>query len=494
MQQFPPRASSDGEFVGTLGPNDWLTLDSAVARLFTSQELQPTLDAVGEVFVPQFADGIVLGLDEPRGGTAISAVRGAAGPGDLAGALLLPLCVAGKQIGQLRLIGPRSPGPLLERLAERCAQALHNARSFEHERRVALTFQTAALAVKLPDSRTFRFEAIYEAGRAEALVGGDWYDAFELADGRIVVSIGDVVGSGLGAAIAMVNVRQTIRVAQVHTDPAVMLRAADAELRAQHPDRYVTVFLGILDSVTQRCSYANAGHPPPLLRLGNGAVHALAGNGFPLGIGFEQQLEVYEIYIPNYSVLLLYTDGLTESTRDLLAGEAKLESLLQGVDLVGTANIADHLYSGMTDGHSRDDVAILLVRIELLPTVRRWRFDPRWKDVATRALSELRAHVSANGTPGDRMLEMEPTAMELFSNAIRYAPGIIELIAERRKGAWVIHMLDRGPGYSVSPHLPPDLFSQSGRGLYLISHYADEFVVERRPGRGSHARVSFTTA
>ena len=156
--------------------------------------------------------------------------------------------------------------------ARRLAPAVANAELFERERRVARSFQDAALPSSLPDVPGFAFDAIYEAGRAEALVGGDWYDAFSLVDGRIVVSIGDVAGSGLSAAVTMASVRQAIRgAAHVLADPNVMLDAADRSL--DDPEgRFVTAFAGVIDPVARTITYQTAGHPSPLLRTRDGGL------------------------------------------------------------------------------------------------------------------------------------------------------------------------------------------------------------------------------
>jgi anti-sigma regulatory factor (Ser/Thr protein kinase) len=76
-----------------------------------------------------------------------------------------------------------------------------------------------------------------------------------------------------------------------------------------------------------------------------------------------------------------------------------------------------------------------------------------------------------------------------MGNAIRYAEGTIELILVRRDERIVLHVLDKGPGFQFSPRLPPDLYSEFGRGLFLISKLGTDFTVERRPGGGSHARI-----
>jgi PAS domain S-box-containing protein len=211
----------------------------------------------------------------------------------------------------------------LQEFARRLAPAIANAEAHERDRRVARSFQNAALPSSLPEVPQFSFSAIYEAGKTEALVGGDWYDAFTLADGRIVVSIGDVAGSGLLAAVTMSSVRQAIRgAAHVRADPGVMLTAANRAL--DDPEgRFVTAFVGVIDPLTSTIAYQSAGHPPPVLRLADGTVTEFARGGVPLGVNVEHGRRTHEALLPGGSLLVLYTDGLVESTHDMLEGEAR---------------------------------------------------------------------------------------------------------------------------------------------------------------------------
>ncbi|MDQ6926110.1 MAG: SpoIIE family protein phosphatase, partial [Candidatus Eremiobacteraeota bacterium] len=326
------------------------------------------------------------------------------------------------------------------------------------------------------------------------LVGGDWYDAFRLNDGRFVVSIGDVVGSGLGAAIAMVNVRQTVRgVAQVHPDPALMLAAAERTLRAQHPDRFVTAFVGVIDPVTQQCVYANAGHPGPYLRLPDGAVVQIPGGGLPLGLDLNPSIDVQQFVLTPGSMLVLYTDGLIEATRDVLEGERRLELALRDPALPKRDRAAQFLRDAVLGDAPRDDVAIMVVNVEASVPVQRWRFDPRWPDVGARVRRELCAALEHTSLNPARAVDAELVFAELIGNALRHSPGTIELILESHGDRVVLHVLDKGPGFEFNPRLPSDLYSEFGRGLFLISFFATEFSVERRPGGGSHARIMFTT-
>ena len=174
--------------------------------------------------------------------------------------------------------------PLFEALTRRAAISIENARLYEREREIATEFQRAALPISLPHVAGARFDSIYVPASNRELLGGDWYDALRLSDGRIVVSIGDVAGSGLGAAVIMASMRQVIRgVAQVYADPIAMLDAADRTLKTEHPDTFVTAFVGVFDPIP-RADHASAGHPPPLLREADGTVTALGTGALPLGL------------------------------------------------------------------------------------------------------------------------------------------------------------------------------------------------------------------
>jgi hypothetical protein len=237
-------------------------------------------------------------------------------------------------------------------------------RDFDREHRASVAFQNAALPALLPRVPGLTFDAMYQAAGEHALVGGDWYDAFQLTDGRVVVSVGDVIGNGLGAAVTMAAVRQAIRgAAQVFPDPAAVLDAADRALRSEQPDRIVTAFLGILDPLTLAFSYASAGHPPPLLRQPDGSIVELAATDLPLGLRNERAAgETVAVVLPAHALLVLYTDGLTEATRDLLEGERRLRAALARGDVRDAPAPAQALLRAVVTEAS-DDVAILTVGV-----------------------------------------------------------------------------------------------------------------------------------
>lgn len=240
-------------------------------------------------------------------------------------------------------------------------------RELAREHRSSLAFQQAALPSNLPVLPGMQFNAIYRAAKTEALVGGDWYDAFVLDDGRIVISIGDVMGSGLKAAVTMGAIRQSLRgIAQILATPSDILDAAERALRSEQPSAIVTAFIGILDPVTRTLTYASAGHPPPLVRSASGVVTLLGGSRLPLGLRWMHTYapeESLTVTLDRTSLLVLYTDGLIEATRDIEDGEQKVHTAMQSAQVWDADNpaavICDHVLDEVLD-----DVAILTVRFK----------------------------------------------------------------------------------------------------------------------------------
>jgi len=256
--------------------------------------------------------------------------------------------------------------PPLEELARRAGFAIANAREYEREHRVASLMQEAALPRTLPKVAGLTFDGYYRAGRKEALIGGDWFDVLVLADGRVVVSVGDVAGSGLVAAVLMSNVRQLIRgAANVYTDPMLVLDVADRTLRCEAEDRMVTAFVGIIDPAARSMRYASAGHLPALLRTSGDTILELTTPGLPLGYRAYGASASGTIVLPEGSCLLLYTDGLVEWSRDVIAGERLLKRrFIEAARSAGVEHPARALVNSiLSTGGGRDDVAALTVTI-----------------------------------------------------------------------------------------------------------------------------------
>jgi len=189
-------------------------------------------------------------------------------------------------------------------MTERLQETLHEREeallAYERAHHVASTLQRALLPQELPHVAGLVFDGAYVPGRADEQVGGDWYDALTLSDGRVLITIGEVAGSGLQAAVIMASMRQVIRgVAQVYADPATMVDASDRTLKAEHPDSLVTAFVAVFDPVVRTLSYCSAGHPAPLLRRADGTVGELPSRGLPLGLPARGDADARTVDIPD---------------------------------------------------------------------------------------------------------------------------------------------------------------------------------------------------
>ena len=147
--------------------------------------------------------------------------------------------------------------------AEQAAQALDRTTAFEREHEVAVRLQRSLLSDRLPEVEGVELIGRYNAGGAGLLIGGDWYDAVRRSDGIVHVTVGDVAGHGVTAAVLMGQLRNAFRAhAYEHTSPAAVLQRM---LRHVDEDEMATALCLTLDPYTQELTYASAGHPPSLL-------------------------------------------------------------------------------------------------------------------------------------------------------------------------------------------------------------------------------------
>jgi serine phosphatase RsbU (regulator of sigma subunit)/anti-sigma regulatory factor (Ser/Thr protein kinase) len=382
-----------------------------------------------------------------------------------------------------------------QELGRRAGLAVANAKQFHREQHVAETLQRAFLTRDFPQREGLAFHAVYRPGKGDAALGGDWYDAFTVADGSIVITIGDVTGKGIEAARLMVQLRQSVRVAStLDVDPGAVLRIVNETLLLDRSEAIATAFVGTIapDSCTLR--YASAGHPPAFLRRNDAALLALSGSSPPLGIQSGLAFDTESIVIDEPAILVMYTDGVTESTRDAIAGEATLRAVLGSDALDFAANPARFVERSVGPGRSQDDVAIMTVRFGARKTFRHW-------DVAdpTAAYALKGSVFAALREIADFTVEQEQNLHAIFSelvgNAVRHAPGALSLSVSAGDGKVHLHVIDEGPGFDRRPGfdrwpaLPSDIWSESGRGLFLISALADNLTIEHLAGFGSYVNV-----
>lgn len=201
---------------------------------------------------------------------------------------------------------------------------------YEQEHNIATAFQHALLPAFLPHAENVQFHALYAAADDRDLVGGDWYDAFTIEDGRIILSIGDVGGHGLDAAAWMGKVSQSLRaLSMVETEPHELLACLDRLLKRYETKILITAFVALLNPKTGEFRYSSAGHSPPFLRAPDGKVSELPSDGIPLGTPVTLKRKTHSITLKPGTLVALYTDGLTEATRNIIEGERSVCEALE---------------------------------------------------------------------------------------------------------------------------------------------------------------------
>jgi serine phosphatase RsbU (regulator of sigma subunit) len=203
--------------------------------------------------------------------------------------------------------------------------------------------------------------------------GGDWCEAFVVSRDVVALSIGDVCGHGAEKSAAMIALRRAIRnAAWLGLDPARALTVANAFLRQYDPEENATAILALLNPRRRSLVFANAGHPPPLM-AGPLGVRSLefCQTDFPLGIEAEIAPALHVVNVPASTLLVLYTDGVSERGRNPLQGESQLR------DAAMFAYQASHLSSAAVierqmflTGSNPDDAAILTAWTPGVPVTR----------------------------------------------------------------------------------------------------------------------------
>ncbi|MFF0025003.1 SpoIIE family protein phosphatase [Streptomyces sp. NPDC005496] len=279
-------------------------------------------------------------------------------------------------LGALTLGRSQRPGaftagdlPLLEDLTRRAGLALDNARLYERQRKVAETMQRHLLP-QLPTVPGVEMTARYVPAPHASSVGGDWYDAFTLADSAHALVIGDVVGHDLDAAAGMAQVRNMLRAfawSQPDSVPSAIVTQLDEAVRHIAEVPMATMILATLarrDDGLWALHWTNAGHPPPLLVGHDGQTRYLDdAHGILLGTGLTRARPDAITVLPPRSTLLLYTDGLVETPhRSIDHGLDRLRRHAAALAHRPLDSFCDSLLEQVRPTDNDDDVAMLALR------------------------------------------------------------------------------------------------------------------------------------
>lgn len=240
---------------------------------------------------------------------------------------------------------------------------------FKSELNIARDIQMGLLPKPLP-ARTLEHIDLYAAIQPAKEVGGDLYDYFLLPDGRLCFAIGDVSDKGVPAALFMAVTHTLIRATvEDETDPALILQRINNRLAENNPNMmFVTLLLGVIDLATGSLTWANAGHPPPVLIGADGTVRLLTDRSGPAcGVQEDLQYQRFTCQLERGETLLGYTDGVTDATdrQDTQYGESRMVARLSAPVASASTLILGLLEDvhQFTDGASPfDDITLIALR------------------------------------------------------------------------------------------------------------------------------------
>ncbi|MGH3366977.1 MAG: ATP-binding SpoIIE family protein phosphatase [Nocardioidaceae bacterium] len=408
---------------------------------------------------------------------------------------------------------PGSHSAVLTACTDLVDEALVRAQLYDAERRTADLLQRTLLPQLLPQPAGVSLAVRYEAATSGMAAGGDFYDVFELPDGRLGMVIGDVVGRGVAAATVMGQVRAAVRgAAMADADPDVVFRSLDTLVanldevwpmgagagshRSDDPvplgidgELFVTMLYCLLDPSTGRTTIASAGHFPPVVmkaagKSGTGPLERSAHFadlrvGPPLGLTGHRPRATTEL--EEGDALLAFTDGLLERRdRDLKDGEMALLRAVSTAVSHEPRSICQRVLDQMVGMQSLDDdcALVALVRTNavhrtasvvvppLAVAVRRartwvrgqldqWEVDSQTTWTAVTGVSELVTNVLLHAATDARVtLDLGPDRLlvTVADTGIRGAPERMsgELTATRGRGLALVAEMAHSCGFERS--------------------------------------------
>ncbi|MGW7406016.1 SpoIIE family protein phosphatase [Streptomyces sp. NPDC054833] len=404
--------------------------------------------------------------------------------------LFVPLLTRDTVLGLATFRRSSNPDPfgpeeqtLAVELAERAAVGIDNARRYTSQHAAALVLQRSLLPQHLPEQSAVDVAYRYLPADNRVGVGGDWFDLIPLSGARVGLTVGDVVGHGVHAAATMGRLRATVRtLALLDLDPAELLTRLDG-LVAQDSEPHandwlsdealgVTCLYAIYNPVNGRCTWASAGHPPPIVADASGSV-ALSSltPGPPLGLG-GLPYENVDLSLSSGSLVAFFTDGVVEDRRtDIDSGIDRLAQVLTW-QRCPLEELCDRALSALPPGPQVDDATLLLIRTRRLDA----------DHVADLELPPDPAMVAHARTLTERQLETwglselsfnaELVVSELVTNGMRYATGpvMLRLIKDR------CLLCEVSDNAHTAPHLRrARRDDEGGRGLFLVAQLSQRW-------------------
>jgi PAS domain S-box-containing protein len=398
----------------------------------------------------------------------------------------VPLSARGTVLGVATFFRMEHPQPfeeddllLAEELVSRAAVWVENARRYTREHTAALALQRSLLPQGLNGGTAMEVASRYLPADVREGVGGDWFDVIQLSGARVALVVGDVVGHGLNAAATMGRLRTAVQtLADMDLPPDELLAHLDdlvirlTEEKGGDDEPIATAVLGatclyaVYDPVTQLCTMARAGHPPPAVVTPGGKVtFPDLPAGPPLGLG-SLPFESAEISLPEGSLIALYTDGLIEtSDQDIDVGLSRLSDVLAQSGLP-PEELCSAVVNNLLTGPQTDDIALLLARPHALGADRVASWDLPTDPAIVASARELAGRQLLGWGLDDLVMTTELVVSELVTNAIRHGSGPVRLRMIRHDKL----ICEVSDASNTSPRMGhARTTDEGGRGLFLVA-------------------------
>jgi serine phosphatase RsbU (regulator of sigma subunit)/anti-sigma regulatory factor (Ser/Thr protein kinase)/anti-anti-sigma regulatory factor len=379
-------------------------------------------------------------------------------------------------------------------------RAAESDRRYRAARDVVADLQEALLPRTLPLLPQARLAARYLVAEHEQAAGGDWFDAILLGDRNVALVVGDVVGHGVAASVAMGQLRAVLgdRLA-ANPDLPGALAEIDAFAARTPGLRAATLAVAVLDPADGTLCYATCGHPPPLLVGPDGSTRFLPTTGSgPLGTGSPPVLVSAELE-PG-ALLLLYSDGLIErpgrpadQSMAELARVAADAALGAGLAAGGPAAAAERVCEQTVGQLARtgyaDDVTALAAQRLAAPVPPARLVLPATLAALTTARRSMTRWLREIGASAEDAVALQLAVAEVLVNAVEHAyppgqPGLIEIDAALRHGGYVeCRIADHGAW-----RVPAGPESGRGHGLSLVEHLIDDVLIGHPPQAASERK------
>ncbi|MGI8984616.1 MAG: ATP-binding SpoIIE family protein phosphatase [Acidimicrobiales bacterium] len=461
----------------------------ALARLVRPEAGAARVLRAGDLAMDRRHRRFLQRLELPAGACCL-AVRVAGGDGTVHGVLLLvhPDADAFDELDEAAAFAfAEHLGVALDNLGtmERLAELQAVQREIVHQLQEAV--QPPAV-----DAESAELGVHYVSADPSSPTGGDLYDWLVLPDGDLHLAIVDVMGKGVGATKDAVSVCHALRLLALDGCPMEDLVArADTLTTAQNPDLVATTMVARYRPADGYLRLAGGGHPPALVVTSDGVARQVDAPGIPIGYPGAGTTEVVELWLERQDTLILYTDGLIEATKDIVAGLDRITQAAAETAQYPAPHLARALVERSLSGAMRRDDSLAMVLRRRVPPGEEtipplgsfeYQFSPSLATVplARHLLADWLEHLSLDD---DERADILLVASELCSNAVRHASGAPGALAMR---AWadaddlVIEVEDDGAGMELTDRMEdPDLDAERGRGIYVVRALTDELTVRR---------------